>query len=354
MKKTLFTFVIPAYNGSPFIDESIHSLINERIMETNIHLFYEIIVINDGSTDNTVSKAEKLAKKWNKKTRENFIRVIDKPNGQYGSVINRGIQESNGVYFKVLDVDDTFHLTSLIELVQVTHGLKKKPDVIFTDYTFEKIGSNEKHLQTLRNSFDPYELFEIQELKWPKDLITMHSVIYRLDLLKAINYKQIEGVYYSDSQYSLIPLEYANTVYYMDIPLYRYYIGRGEQSINMKVMVKNRLHQLKVLERIWTEVNFKFDKSKNLHKYYRTVMKQMLQWQTLLVTYDKSIKGKALYMRRLLKNAKQLQPKEYKKITNTLLFHLIRITRGHGVTTIMKVGIKIYAKFKKNILAEWD
>ena len=63
--KPLFTFVIPAYNGSPYINESIHSLINDRILKNNIHLFYEIIIINDGSKDDTYEKSLKLSKIWN-------------------------------------------------------------------------------------------------------------------------------------------------------------------------------------------------------------------------------------------------------------------------------------------------
>lgn len=354
MNKPLFTFIIPAYNGSPYIDESIHSLINERILETNIHIFYEVIIVNDGSTDNTVAKAKNHAKIWNKRTRPDFIRVIDKKNGQYGSVINRGIKEAKGFYLKVLDVDDTLHQSSLIELVKIVHGLQKKPDVIFTDHTFEKVAVNKQELQSLRKWFNPYELMEVNEIRWPKDLITMHSVIYRTNLLRDIGYEQIEGVYYSDSQYSLIPLEYANTVYYIDVPLYRYYIGRGEQSINLKVMVKNRVHQLKVLERIWSEVNFEFKNDKKLHKYLRTVMKQMAQWQTMLIAFDNTIDNKAEYLMDSLRVLKSLQPKEYRRITNTTLFWILRITRGHGTPFLIRNGIKIYSKFKKNILAEWD
>lgn len=352
--RPLFTFVIPAYNGSPFIDESIHSLINDRILESNIHLYYEIIIINDGSTDDTVVKAKHHAKTWNKRTRKNFIRVIDKKNGQYGSVVNRGIKEAKGFYFKVLDVDDTFNQTSLIQVIKIVAGLAKKPDVILTDHTFEKVASNFREVQSLRKYFTPYKLMEMQEAKWPKDLITMHSVIYRLDLLREIEYKQIEGVYYSDSQYSLIPLEYANTMYYIELPLYRYYIGRGEQSINLKVMVRNRLHQLKVLEKIWTDINFDINKSKQMSKYMKTVMKQMVQWQIMLVAFDDSVDKKAKYLMDLLNELKGLQPKEYRSITNSTLFWLLRFTRGHGATWLLKMGVKIYSKFKKNIMAEWD
>lgn len=354
MKRPLFTFVIPAYNGSPYIEDSIHSLINDRILENNIHIFYEIIIINDGSIDNTVAKANGLAEKWNQKTRENFIRVIDKENGQYGSVINRGIKEAKGIYFKVLDVDDTFHTSSLISLIKITNGFKNQVDLILTDHVYEKVAVNKREKQSLINSFVPYEILNIKDQNLPKVLITMHSIIYRLDLLKKIGFKQIEGVYYSDSQYSLIPLEFVNTMYYMDIPLYRYYIGRTEQSINLKVMVKNRLHQLKVVEAIWDGINFNLLDSKKIEKYMISVMKQMAQWQLMLIAFDSSVSNKPQYLMWFIEELKKFQPKKYRKITNNSLFWALRITKGHGMGFIIRVGIRIYSKFKKNIMAEWD
>ena len=354
MQKNLVSFVIPAYNGSPFIDDSVHSLINDRILENNIHIFYEIIIINDGSTDNTVVKSKNLAKKWNKITRKDFIRVIDKENGQYGSVINRGIKEAKGIYFKVLDVDDTFNTTSLIEFIKIINGFKHKVDLILTDHVYEKVAVNKRDVQSLEKTFTPYKLMNIKEVDMPKVLITMHSIIYRLDLLKDIEYKQIEGIYYSDSQYSLVPLKYVNTAYYMNIPLYRYYIGRDEQSINLKVMVKNRIHQLKVLEVIWKQINFKYINSPQIRKYMKSVMRQMAQWQIMLIAFDEKIPKKAKYLMNFLDELKMLQPTHYRKITKTILFKALRISRGKGMGFIVRFAVKLYSKFKKNIMAEWE
>ena len=352
--RPLFTFVIPAYNGSPFIDNSINSLLNDRILDSNVWKFFEVIIINDGSKDDTLAKSNKIASKWNQIIGKEIIRVIDKKNGQYGSVINRGIKEAKGIYFKVLDVDDTFSTISLIEMIRMIYGLDKQVDVIYTDYTLEKVAINLRQLQSLRKTFIPYKINLINEVKFPNDLITMHSVIYRLDFLKEIEFEQIEGVYYSDSQYSLIPLAYASSFYYLEIPLYRYFIGRSEQSINLKVMVKNRIHQLKVLERIWKESELEDIESKKLRNYFITVLKQMAQWQIMLISFDKSIKGRRQYTLKFLKLLKELQPDSYWNITNSSLFWLIRITRGHGIPWMLKIGAIIYSKFKKNILAEWD
>lgn len=354
--KPLFTFVVPAYNGEPFLDTSIHSLVSQRLIEEKLVDLYEIIIVNDGSKDNTEAKAAELAKKWNKTIRKDFIRVINKPNGQYGSVINRGVQEAKGTYFKVLDCDDTFNTASLIKLIYLTLGLEKTVDVIFTDHTFEKVGVDKQVLLSLRKWFEPYKIINLQKQKFPSDLITMHSIIYRTDLLREINYKQVEGVYYSDSQYSLIPLSKAQTMYYAELPLYRYYIGRAEQSINLKVMVRNRMHQIVVFERIFKEMDFNSIFSKSVKEYSLVVMRRMIQWQAMILVFDKSVKpkDKSKEMVYLFQVVRNLQPEYANQILKGAFFWVVRITHGRFIAPIMKFGIKIYSKFNKNIMAEWD
>lgn len=356
MRQPLFTFVIPAYNGEPYLDTSIHSLVSQRLIEEKLTDLYEIIIINDGSKDNTETKAEGIAKRWNKEIRKDFIRVINKPNGQYGSVINRGIKEAKGIYFKVLDCDDTFNTISLVKLIYLALGFEKKVDVIFTDHTFEIVGVDKQVKLSLRKWFEPYKIINLQKQPFPTDLITMHSIIYRTELLRGIDYKQVEGVYYSDSQYSLIPLSKAQTMYYAELPLYRYYIGRAEQSINLKVMVKNRVHQIVVFETIFREMDFNSIFSKTVREYSLIVMRRMIQWQSLILVFDKSItpKEKSKEMMHLFQVVRNLQPEYANQILKGSFFWIVRVTRGRFISPLLKFGVKLYSKFNKNIMAEWD
>ena len=352
--RPLYSIVIPCYNGVKFMDMAFHSLINERIMEQDLTHMYEIIFIDDGSTDDSLAMARGYAKTWNKKVRKDFIRVIKKKNGQYGSVINKGLELANGFYFKVLDVDDTFNISSFIKLLYITNGLKKHVDMILTDHIFDKVGSNKQELLSLRDAFEPNVVLNTKKTDFPNSLITMHSVIYRTDLLRDINYKQLEGVYYSDSQYSLVPLKSVKTLYYAELPLYRYYIGRNEQSINMEVMVRNSSHQGAVRRIIFEEIDFTKIKSSGLRKYTARSMKNMIEWSILIISYDKSIKNKAKAVLEIIEESKRLQPKHYKMIMKGPLFVYIKITRAKMIAPFLKIAIKIYMKFKKNILAEWD
>ena len=90
MKKNL-TISIAAYNVEKYIKETLDSLICK-----NMNLL-EVLIIDDGSKDNT----DKIAKKYEEKYKGVF-KVISKKNGGYGSTINTGVEYATGKYFKQL------------------------------------------------------------------------------------------------------------------------------------------------------------------------------------------------------------------------------------------------------------
>ena len=108
MDKAL-TIIIPAYNVSQYIEQGLDSLISDM----NILPLLDIIVVNDGSNDDTLSKTYTYCKRF-----KESISVIDKANGGHGSVINVGIKAAKGKYIKVLDGDDWVKQEGLKELVE--------------------------------------------------------------------------------------------------------------------------------------------------------------------------------------------------------------------------------------------
>ena len=354
-----FSIIIPMYNGEIFIDNCLHSILNEQTLETGILNFIQIIVINDGSKDNCSTKAKKWATEWNHKLHKEFIKVIDKENGQYGSVINLGLTMVRGKYTKVLDVDDIFNTKNFVEIIQIIASLRIDIDVIMTDFIFDKVIKNKQIVYKWDKYFEPYKILKMSELKYPNSIITMHSIIYRTKFLQSIDYKQIEGIYYSDSQYAVIPFSQAKFLYYINIPLYRYYIGRNEQSINIKTMVKNREDQKKVMNVILEEL-FKLDlTSFKQKKYAWKIAKNMLEWQILIISYDSNIKNRREAIYNTLQNVlKQCKTNNnyyaFQIISTGALSRLIKFTKGHGVVFLIKIAEKLYAKYKLNIMADWD
>lgn len=354
----IFSIVIPMYNGENFINNSMHSIINTLSLDENIFNFVEILIINDGSKDNCSLRAKEWASEWNSKIRKDFIRVIDKENGQYGSVINLAIKNVNGRYMKVLDVDDIFNTEFFVQVVQIISGIRINVDLILTDFIFDKVLHNKQIIYQWNKFFEPFKILNTNEQWYPNSIITMHSIIYRTDFLREINYNQIEGVYYSDSQYSTIPFAQAKRLYYINIPLYRYYIGRSEQSININTMVKNRHHQRNVMNRIISELFNLEINSAAQKKYVWRVAKNMFEWQVMIIAHDKKIENRGKYIYKdlinILKLCKENDHFAYKVIKKGMLSRIIKLTKGHGIVPIIRFGEKLYAKFKLNVMADWD
>lgn len=110
------TIIIPAYNCSKFIEKSINSAIAGGINEI------EILVVNDGSTDNTADIVSNISKK------DSRVKLINKENGGSSSARNLGIKEAKGEYIFFLDSDDWISKNSLQKLYN--KGVKDNLDVV--------------------------------------------------------------------------------------------------------------------------------------------------------------------------------------------------------------------------------
>ncbi len=101
--------IIPVYNGAAFLPQAVGSLVAQQ------YTFLEIIIVNDGSTDNSLLVAHSLAAKYDTVP----IRVIDKNNVGPADARNIGIQQANGEWILPLDCDDCFVPEFLHHAVQV-------------------------------------------------------------------------------------------------------------------------------------------------------------------------------------------------------------------------------------------
>lgn len=116
----LVSVVIPVFNGENYLREAIDSVLSQSYGN------YEIIVVNDGSTDRT----EDIALSY-----ENKIRYFKKENGGQSSALNYGIERMQGEYFSWLSHDDKYYPKKLERSIQVIAGLKDKKSVIYTAST---------------------------------------------------------------------------------------------------------------------------------------------------------------------------------------------------------------------------
>lgn len=101
MENPLISIVVPCYNQAQYLDECLKSLVKQRYQN------WECILINDGSTDDSLS----VALKWQEKDKR--IRVIDKHNEGQSAARNQGIDLAGGQYITFVDADDWVEETFL-------------------------------------------------------------------------------------------------------------------------------------------------------------------------------------------------------------------------------------------------
>ena len=233
------TFVVPSYNSAAYLDRCIDSLLigGDRI---------EIIIVDDGSTDDTASIADSYSEKF-----PDIVRVIHKANGGHGSCVNSGIEAARGLYFKVVDSDDRvdpegYH--KILDLLCGFTGEGRRIDMLISNYVYDKEGSRKKFVMKPKglpeDTFFGWDEFEIKKYHF----MLMHSLIYRTELLRECGLKLPEHTYYVDNIYAFQPLPYVKTLYYVDVDFYMYYIGREGQSVSEENLVKNIDQYIRVNE----------------------------------------------------------------------------------------------------------
>lgn len=233
MNKTL-TIIIPTYNMERYLDRCLSSLILEQVelMEQ-----LEIIVVIDGAID----KSSQIAHVYMQKYPGTFI-VIDKENGNYGSCINRGLKEATGKYIKVLDADDYYNTNSLRLHIELLKTLDV--DLILTSYV---IVDNEGLIKNKKEfAIKPNKVFDFDSICLTPDFINaeMHSITYKTENLKRIDYRQTEGISYTDQEWIFLPMTTVQKVVYQPIFLYNYLLGREGQTMQSKILDKNISHQV--------------------------------------------------------------------------------------------------------------
>ncbi len=236
----LLSVVIPCYNSSEYMSKAIESCLvfGDKI---------EIIIVDDGSQkDNTLEIGKRYENKY-----PDIIKCIHQENGGHGQAVNTGLKNSTGKYFKVLDSDDWFDKDALLK-VKVTleqfEAHQKQVDMFICNYVYEKPSKNKARVIRYTNVMPENKVFSWKDTKkfLSHQNLLMHSVIYRTELLRNCNLELPKHTFYVDNIFVYQPLPYVKTMYYMNIDLYRYYIGREDQSVNEKIMISRIDQQLRV------------------------------------------------------------------------------------------------------------
>ncbi len=322
----LLTIVIPTYNMQDYLHRCLDSLVHkdEQLMSQ-----LEVLVINDGSKDNSSAIAHEYEAKY-----PNTFRVIDKENGNYGSCINRGLKEAAGKYVKILDADDWFDTDEFAGYLKELQHIVA--DMILTNH--QVVNEDGNLIEKYTYAIEPNRLFSFHEYTYPGVYFAMHSITYMTEMLRRIGYHQTEGISYTDTEWVFYPQHAVKTCIYIPFDVYRYVVGREGQTMDSKVILKSVSHYDKLLRAMVDFANHLSPEDKALYTYQRIEAQiahlSMGVYRTCLVLQDAKTYDAELIMKfdefmkkerpNVYKQAGQLTLKKY------LPIHYVRYWRMTG------------------------
>ena len=247
----------------------------------------EIIVVNDGSKDGTQEIAERYQEKY-----PTIVKAVAKSNGGHGDAVNCGLEHATGKYFKVVDSDDWVDEEALLKVLDTIKGFVKdesEVDMVIANYVYEKVGMTHKKVIRYDNVLPENQIFKWEDIGHFRldQYILMHSVIYRTEMLKLCQLELPKHTFYVDNIYVYYPLPHVRTLYYMNVDLYRYFIGREDQSVNEKVMISRIDQQLFVTKKMISMYELRLIGSKKLRKYMVNYLAIMMTVSSILCIRSK-------------------------------------------------------------------
>ena len=147
------TFAVPCYNSESYMRRCVDTLLAGG-------KDVEIILINDGSTDNTAGIADEYQLRY-----PDIVRAVHKKNGGHGSGVNKGLELAQGIYYKVVDSDDWLDQEAyrkLLDRVRKFFGGRDQfepvPDLFVCNYIYDHLEEGRQRVMDYRNIFPDGEM----------------------------------------------------------------------------------------------------------------------------------------------------------------------------------------------------
>lgn len=313
------TITVPCFNSEQYLERCVDSLV---IGGKDV----EIIIVNDGSTDRTGEIAERYARQF-----PDIVTVVHKENGGHGSGVNAGLALASGMYFKVVDSDDWLEKDAYLALLKKIEGGCEQgfgPDLLICDYTYNHLEEGTEKTIHFKNVFPVEKVCTWEQIGAfrPSQYLVMHALVYRTDILRKSRIVLPEHTFYVDNLFAYCPLPYVETLYYMNINLYQYYLGREDQSVNEKVLTARIEQQIKVTKMVAESVDLNQVKRK-----YPKLANYMCRNISIMMAIS------SIHL--LLRGDEKAQTRHYElwsdiKRSNPKLYYRLRYTKLSGFTNL--------------------
>lgn len=236
------SIIIPAYNVAAYLDACLESVLAQQLAAEQ----YEIIVVDDGSTDGTSAMTDAWSKRIPNMT------VLHQSNLGLSMARNNGLQRATGQYILFLDADDTLRPQSLSHPMNL--AMQKKPDVVRFQYgVYDEDGTKKQSSRTWgprETIMDGKTYLSYQKVF--RAYAWTYLIRRTLIMNKACPLWFEEGVYYEDVRWTPIMLWRAKRVMICDEEVYQYKLRNGSitHTLTLQQAQTNIEHQFLTLERL--------------------------------------------------------------------------------------------------------
>lgn len=217
MKNKILSISVAAYNVEDVLGTCLDSLAQSRYLDD-----IEVLIINDGSKDNTAA----IAKAYQEKYPNSFF-LVDKENGGHGSTINESIKRAHGKYFKLLDGDDWVDVKEFDGFIEDL--FKFEADLMVNDYNAVYPDKSIRIKCTDVYSFN--EKYDIQQMDL-NNMFRMHAITMRTEKLQQQNFKISSNRFYADTEYLFLIFSLVKDFQVSDKCVYQYRLGVNGQSVS--------------------------------------------------------------------------------------------------------------------------
>lgn len=216
MNECKLSIIVPVYGVEKYIDKCLNSLVKQSLKEI------EIIVVNDGTKDNSQKIVDKYVKKYPDK-----IKSYIKENGGQGSARNYGLKKASGEYIGYVDSDDFVEK----DMYKKLYNKAKENNydiVVCGNYNVSEDYQN-KNIDAFINNYNT----DLENIFFGK--MAVWNKIYKRDILIKNKLEFKEKVWYEDLAFTLKAIMNSNTFAFIDEPLYDYLIREGSTMNNSNV-----------------------------------------------------------------------------------------------------------------------
>lgn len=317
---TKVSVIVPIYNVEKYLEKCLDSLVNQTLEDI------EIILVNDGSTDNSDQIAKKYANKYKEK-----ILYLEKQNGGLSDARNYGLEYAKGDYISFVDSDDYISKNLYSELIRYMEE----------DYDMVKFGiltvdlKNNKMIENKSKQFEDKTGEEAFDILYKTDKMTevAWGYLYKASFWKENNFKFTKDMYHED--FGLIPLVILKAKKVASTNILGYYYVQSDKSITRNSDEKKKLKMsydlLKFYDNMIKKIeNYDISKKakENIKIYYTNCI--LLEIKNISNEAERQKYIKEIKKRKMIKNIKV---RNFKQLVKRVLLNI-------NINTYLKIQKK--------------